>query len=331
VGDLCETYVSLPQYAGEAMRTVPFMIFSLARRNANLPTLGLQIFLVFICLGGLSFSRPDLSQVAILTLVMLGLLLRSAYRPLGRPSTRRAIIETILVAYGALVYSQGVMLGMDVVHHLPHRTLLGMQFGVLIPYVPLVPPLLCLYRAGLIIKSDGSRPFPAYTVKPGDVVADYGHFARRVGRRNRLEAVALGSVAIFGTSALRALPGAYLPFGLALILIYVLAAYYLLGDGGARPLPADADFTSLRALYAGELLRQQQLRSFLMWLWLAPLLIWLHASLTTTGQPVVVAFGTATAILSCFIISAFNREYGGWVQEKIGMLDRVPEDIRAVR
>ena len=330
VGDLCETYISAPLYAREALRSVPFVIFSQMRRNANLPALGLQAFLVFICVGGISGSRAAWAPLLLPMLAVLGLLLRGAYQATGRPSTRRAIIEAILVAYGALVVSQIAILGMAVVHS--SDLLIGLRFGFM---VPLVPPLLCLLRTGLIIKGDRSRPFPVHNLSREDVVGDYGQFARLTRRRNRGEAGALGLAVLFAVLFLRpgtpyALSGSYIQIGLVLTITYALAAAYLLLEGGAKSLPAAADFLSLRAHYSQELARQQQQRRFLWWLWLAPVLVALHAKLIeggfAAGQPGPILFGCSAAVLLCFLISALNREHGGWVQEKIGLLDRMPEE-----
>jgi len=54
-----------------------------------------------------------------------------------------------------------------------------------------------------------------------------------------------------------------------------------------------------------------------------------HARLTTlsvsaNGEAVRLLGSTAVIIL-CFFISALNREQSGWVQEKIGLLDRMRE------
>src|SRR5450631_1492249 len=76
LGDLCETYVSTPLYAREALRSVPFVIVSQMRRNANLPALGLQGLLVFTCVGGFSVSRPSLAPLLLPVLAVLGLLIR---------------------------------------------------------------------------------------------------------------------------------------------------------------------------------------------------------------------------------------------------------------
>ena len=235
-----------------------------------------------------------------------------------------------MVAYGALVVSQIAILGMAVVHS--SDLLIGLRFGFM---VPLVPPLLCLLRTGLIIKSDRSRPFPVHDLSVEDVVGDYSQFARRMRRRNRGEAGALGLAVLFAIVFLRpgaphALAATYAQIGLVLTVTYALVAAYLLLEGGARALPARADFLSLRAHYAHELARQQQQRRFLWWLWLTPVLIALHAKLIeggfAAGQPEPILFGSSAAVFLCFLISALNREHGGWVQEKIGLLDRVPEN-----
>ena len=47
VGDLWETYRSPSQYAGEALRTVPYVVFSQMRRYFNLPVLLLQAILPY--------------------------------------------------------------------------------------------------------------------------------------------------------------------------------------------------------------------------------------------------------------------------------------------
>jgi hypothetical protein len=329
VGDLCETFSSPSQYAFEALRTVPFVIVSQMRRNANLPALMLQGFLVFVCLGGLAPAEPGHARgirIAAPLLVVLGLLLQGAYQATGRPSARRAMMEAIAIPYCALLSSQIVTLGMAVMQHVGDDLLLWLRFGYL---APLMLPVLCLLRTALIVQRDGQRPFPADTVSRVDIESDYGQFAKRIRRRNRGEAVLLGVAALLAAFLLRLPPGIDATIGLVLLIVYGLAALYLLVEGAAPPLPEGADFLSLRALYAHELTRQQQLRRFLWWLWLAPVLIVTHAKLTAisfaASEQGATLLGSAAALLLCFFISALNREQGGWVQEKIGLLDRMRE------
>src|SRR5262249_34866632 len=95
LGDLCETYRSPSHYAAEALRTIPFVIRSQMRRNANLPALGLQGFLVFFCLGGFGQSGPLPGAHAILptALLLLALLARDAYQAIHRQPYHHAMGE----------------------------------------------------------------------------------------------------------------------------------------------------------------------------------------------------------------------------------------------
>src|SRR5476651_1637199 len=74
VGDLCETYISAPLYAREAFRSIPFVIVSQMRRNANWPLLGLQAFLIFVCLGGFSVAHAGWVQLVLPLMAVLVLL-----------------------------------------------------------------------------------------------------------------------------------------------------------------------------------------------------------------------------------------------------------------
>jgi hypothetical protein len=91
-GDLWETYQNPAQYAAAALATVPFVAWSQMRRNLNLPALILQSALIFLCFGG----AATLGALPVL-------MLREAYRPITRPSPRRAIREAILLSCGAMV------------------------------------------------------------------------------------------------------------------------------------------------------------------------------------------------------------------------------------
>ena len=92
LGDLCETCTTPYRYAAEALRTVPFVILSQMRRNANLPTLGLQGFLIFFCLGGFGQSGPLPGAQAFIptSLMMAILLVRDTYQSTRRQADHRA-------------------------------------------------------------------------------------------------------------------------------------------------------------------------------------------------------------------------------------------------
>jgi len=142
-GDLWETYCSPRQYAAEALRTVPLVIASQMRRNLNLPALMLQSALIFICLGGVA-------ALALLPVLML----RDAYRPRARPCPRRAMRDAVLLSSGVTILLLGVMS-----LHLPARASLE-HFNWLSLFLQalLLSPVLCIFRAGLILQSDRRAP-----------------------------------------------------------------------------------------------------------------------------------------------------------------------------
>jgi hypothetical protein len=305
-GDLWETYQNPAQYAAEALRTVPFVVFSQMRRNLNPPALMLQGALIFICLGGPA------------TLLLLPLLmLRDAYRSSGRPCPRRAIREAILLSSGAMVL---LFLFMSIHPPFPVRggvdpfTWLSLFLSALF-----LSPFLCLFRAGLIMQGDRRKPMAAGPVSKEVLAQAYDAFLRNCFCRNVLEGTALGFAAVSGF---------FLAWNLLLVGLFVLAAIYLLLD--TLPGAASAhDFGSLRAHYRRKLARQDQLRRFLRWLWFAPVLVALHARLggAAGGDSLVVLLNGVAAAILCFLVAALNREHGGRVQEQITDLDRLRETL----
>jgi hypothetical protein len=99
-GDLWERYRSPAQYMGEALGALPFVIASQARRNANLPVIGLQGFLLFCC-----FNEWTRQAVLFAIGFFFFLLVTSAYQSLSAPSASRAGMDPVLVAFGLMVVS----------------------------------------------------------------------------------------------------------------------------------------------------------------------------------------------------------------------------------
>lgn len=304
-GDLWETYRSPPQYAAEALRTVPFVILSQMRRNLNPLALMLQGALIFLCLGGPA------------TLLLLPLLmLRDAYQPIARPTPHRAIREAVLLSSAAMV-----LLFFFMARHPPFPVRTGVDsFTWLSLFLAalFLSPFLCAFRAGLIMQGDRHTPLAADTLSKDALAQAYRTFLKTAFCRNVLEGTAL---------AFAAIAGFFFTWNVLLIGLFVLAAIYLLLD--TMPRTPACDFSALRAQYQRELLRQEQLRRFLRWLWFAPVLVVLQARLAATATDaedllIVLLNGVAAAIL-CFLVMALNREYGGRVQEQIGSLDRMRE------
>ncbi|HEX4637407.1 MAG TPA: hypothetical protein VH189_14570 [Rhizomicrobium sp.] len=303
-GDLWETYRTPRQYAGEALRTVPFVILSQMRRNVNPAALMLQGALIFICLGGPA------------TLVLLPvLMLRDAYQSTGRPCPRRAIREAILLSSSAMVL---LFLFMSIHPPFPVRggvdpfTWLSLFLAALF-----LSPFLCLFRAGLIMQGDRRMNAAARTVSKDALAAAYDEFLRGSFCRNVLEGVAL---------AFAAAGGFFFAWNALLVGLFVLAAIYLLLDTIPRASLAN-DFVSLRAQYQRELTRQEHLRRFLRWLWFAPVLVALHTRLTdpAAGDSLIALLNCVATAILWFLVAALNREHGGRVREEIGQLDRVGE------
>lgn len=301
-GDLWETCQNPVQYAVEALRTVPFVVFSQMRRNLNPLALMLQGALIFLCLGGPATL-----------LILPALMLRDAYQPVERPSPRGAIREAVLLSSAAMVL---LLLFMSVHPPFPVRagvdpfTWLSLFLAALF-----LSPFLCLFRAGLIMQGDRLKPLPTGDMSKDALAGAYETFLRGAFCRNILEGTAL---------AFAAASGFFFAWNGLLIGLFVLAAVYLLLDAVPRPSPA-CDFVSLRAQYQRALKRQQQLRRFLRWLWCAPLLVALHDRLDAPDAGVSALLNCVAVAVLCFLVAALDREHGGRVQEEIGLLERLRE------
>lgn len=310
-GDLCETCTSPRQYAREALRTLPLVILSQMRRSLNLPALLLQTGLVYFCLGPVAAS-----------LALPLLLLNDTYQPVTRPCPRRALRAAILIASAALVFLQAASLtmGAAIRADLDRTTWMSLLF-----LGPLLSPLMGLLRAGLIVDGDHRSVLAQTDLSAADLAGAYREFTRRARWHNMVEGGALLTAGGFAFLFLRD------AVSIPLIALYVLAAFYLLVRGAPRIVPPQADFVSLRAHFQAELTRRQRQRHFLWWLWFSPLLAVLYLRLVeemlANGKPILAVLGIVAAILSCFLITALNREYGGRVQEQVGLLDRMREKL----
>ena len=315
VGDLCELYSSPPRFAYEALCTLPFVVASQIRRNINLPVLALQGVLVF-CLFGADPAPPAAwTHAALPTLLVLFILsLQSAYHGAEAPSAQRAALETVLVAAGVLiVFVSGQMgVGPPAFHGL---SWLVVAAGSL--------PVLSLFRicARLTLESDRHGVF-ADLMTADDIVRDYQLFERNTRRRNRIEIAALAVVATTGALVCRHLSFSPAMGAWSLVGIYAAAGLYLYLAGMPRALPARADFLSLRTAYRHELARQNQLRGFMWWLWLTPLLLEIYIQFDGHGlaQPRQMPSEIVATILLCFFVATINSERGGRTREKIGAL-----------
>jgi hypothetical protein len=310
VGDLWETYQSPSQYAREALRTVPFVVFSQMRRHFNLPALILQAMVLYACLG---------APAAALLLPVL--MVAEAYQPEGRPSPRRAMREAIMVAFALVIVMQVIW---STTHGRSPLTVDGVWLGIGLFFIgPCLSPLLCLLRTGLIVRSDQRPTLASRDWTAGDLAKDRAGFLARLRGVQLLEAAVLGGAAL----ACWRLPGLGVP-GQMLALFYAAAALFLALNTPSAP--AAEDFLSVRAGYQRDLTRHYQLRRFLWWLWCTPALLVLHANaigVSVSGHLVGGTLQGIAAIMLCFFVNALNREGAGWTQEQIRHLGRMREKL----
>jgi hypothetical protein len=328
-GDLCELYRYPSQYVASGVRTVPFVVASQIRRNLNIPALFIQGLIIFACCGGLLISGGDhaaLGRAAALALaILLALLVFDAYQGDKPPSAKWAILETIAVSASVLTYSLVVVSALRASHQLASDQF---SFSLFMWFIlPFGMPGLCGLRAAMVIARERRERALAGEVSPRELMLQYARFERHARRRNRTDIGLL----LITTAALACFQLHFaLPFGSfasGIEVIYLVAAAYLSLHGAAQTLPDKADFLSLRNVYQYELGRQHQLRSFIMWLWPAPVLFAFYASALGSGkvEPMPVMYATITTVFLCFLVTATNRERNGQVQELTDLLCRMRE------
>jgi hypothetical protein len=299
MGDLRESCETEAELLCEVLRATPYVIVSQMRRNLNWPALLLKSGLVFWCLGAIAAS------------VMLPLfLLRDAYQPLSRPSPRHALRDAVLMSFCGMLVFLLLPMGWPKAMH-----------SVFISCFFLGAPLsllLCLVRTGLILDGDRRGKWMGSKLSKAEMVQLWRGHRRGVIRRNRLEAVllALGAVWLPVLAVNGQTPA-------LLAAMFAAAALWLVLDVPRRR--TGQDFVSLRAAYSQSLLHQQQLRGFLWWLWLSPVLMWLQARLAGGSSPLQILQTSIIAVLLCFLVTVLNREGRGRMQEEVVALSRLRE------
>ncbi len=184
---------------------------------------------------------------------------------------------------------------------------------------PVFLPVLCFLRAGVIVDGDRrSTPLPREMSRE-ELAAAFTAFRQKACRRNFVESIALALAALMLTLLHPDMPQ------MTLAALFAVASAYLLLEDLAPRGERDAEFVSLRALYQKALLRHQQLRRFLWWLWLSPALVALQgrfiASSLAMHRPLTALPGAAAGVLLCFLVAALNRDGNGRIQEQVGELD----------
>jgi hypothetical protein len=303
MGDLRESCASEKELLREALKAAPYVVFSQMRRNLNLPSLMLQTGLLF-------WSLAPLLAVACVPL----LLLREAWQPLSRPPHRQALRAAVLVSFaGVLLFFLLPLCWPDA----REGHFIGAAFFMLGAPLSL---LLCFVRTGLILDGDRRDKWLGSRLSMAEMRLMWCEHRRRVIRRNRLEAMLLALAAM-------AVPALTVngPVLNLLAATFAVAALWLVLDVPRRG--AGQDFVSLRAAYSQSLIHQQQLRGFLWWLWLSPLLVTFQAIMPSEGEASLILENNMIAVLLCFLATALNREGSGRTREEIVALSRLRERV----
>lgn len=311
MGDLREVYRDPWQYLHEALRTVPRVAAGHAWRNANLPALGLNGALIWLCLAGLKANGQGLGMGTMIIATgggVFALALSQMYGDGGRPTGSRAIkgaIWTVVLVVVLCVWNFGLKYqrtgGADSL----------LEFGML-QCLPFVLPVLGLLRTGLLLQSD----FQAERLAndgPSGLEDECRAFLASVRRGNWIEGAALIAGACL--TPILAGPGLWLPA------TFLATAAYLLAQNIMRP----REDAGLRVCYRRQLQARRQMRHFLSWLWAAPfllaacrLLVWPGYE---SGRAILVALGSSAIASICFLARAAGSECAGLMRERMARLE----------
>lgn len=325
LGDLWERYRSPRQFLSEGVGTLSYVVAAQARRGTSAPIIGLQVFILFACLGGfVPTLRPEAVPNSMragipVAAALLGLILRNVYREPGAP-VRQGLLDAATAAAMVLA-SQGLLA-------------LLLNAGVIGPgwmlstgtYVlgALALPILCILGA-VEGRDDSLRRAAAGAGSLEAVRLEYERFANRTRGRNIAEMAALALIIGLSAYILVTTRPAAAPFGWSFLAGYAVILAYLARRGGAAALPADADLAATRALYRAELLRQDRLRQVMWWFWFVPLFAGLVTELLVFGithdDPARILAGVATILLLGLCIAKINADRGTTVRRKVASLE----------
>jgi hypothetical protein len=326
-GDLRELYRSPPQYIAMAARTIPFVLVSHIRRNANPPVLAIQGFFIACCLMAASFVPASpagwIVAVIVSVCVLSAMLLAEVYHGQNTPTSKHAIFETVMVAALILAFTLKELFALRAAHRIPDS-----QFGLFMwAIVPFTMPVLSGLRAIMVLARERRAQSLFDAMEPSQLKAQYGRFQAQIRLRNGIQSLLLlGASAGFSfVCATRAVPVPALAW--SLVSIYAVVGAYLAINGAAPKLQDKADFLSLRAIFQSELLRQHEIRRLIFWLWPTPLLFAIFAAVTTLQrsdvEPALMLYVLPATVLLCFFVAILNRERSAQVREKIGILARM--------
>jgi hypothetical protein len=261
LGDLSERYVSPSQYLGDALRALPYVVYSRIRRTTNPGAIVFQV--AFLWFGAFGGPASGLSALPPAIAAGVALVLRDAYRLRSLSVWRDSAIDSAAAfAAGALSQAGLALVRPELLLPLPFMGTAVVGFIVL-----------CCVRA----QGGGANGFRPVAPASGSMSIDelrceVRHYERLASRSNRTEVVAGIVVLVIFTTFFFVTPKPLIraSCGLAVIgTLFVLA--FIRGKAWIRPMSMDLPFAAAAVAYREELLRRQRLLRNIWWWYLLPL------------------------------------------------------------
>jgi hypothetical protein len=256
VGDLWERYRSPSRFLVDAVRTVPFVVASQIRRTTTLSAVFIQTFVMVVAFA--TGSRGFWPAVVPVTVVLLTLVLRDAYKPALSISARQTAVDLGWAA-GALAVSQGVL---AVVRPDLLMPLTGGIVGSLAVFTMLF--FLRLQNPGL-----GSYPRQVPAPAPASLealVTEVRVYERLTMRGSRIEIGAGLLLGAFFIGPMLSAQNWVIGVGWALSSAYALYVAAFVAFHRPRRMPDGLSLHEAAAFYREELRRRHRLTET-MWLW----------------------------------------------------------------
>jgi hypothetical protein len=331
MGDLFELYQSPLQYVVSAARTIPFVLASQIRRQANIPVMILQALASSACFIGilLSLHRPLVTTNLLLVIaatIVVALIL-DVYRNDKPASENWAALGAIITSIAVVAYVFYVL-----VLTLHANRIYARQFSwTFFPWLIITfgMPLLCALRASFIIGLEAFDDVDVDDMSHKNIMQYFSKFEAQARLRNNLEIVLLiFSGAISGLIMWRA--GLTLSLvGSLVAAIYAASVLYLLVYGAPNQAVPEGDFLYVRIAFQQEMTRQYQLRALVGWLGPTPLVYLLYAAAfhysAGPTHELWLMYATLTTICGAFLVLTANRDRGARLRRITNHLDRLRE------
>lgn len=327
-GDLWERFRTPLRYLAEAAATLPFVVFSQARRATDGSLLALQIFTIFASFGGFEptlngddvtmWQRASIATAAALAAIML----RNAYRKSDRWSGKRAasdlaaMLFAVLAVEGmlSLVASKGMI---DRYWCLPVDFLVcGLIFSLVMVFV---------LRSGADL-----APRSVLPVAPevADLQNDYLLFRRGLRLKYAAE---IGSLSVLLILVLLFSLTAKIPLiskvGYAWIALALPVTVLSLLRSRTPPMPPALGLDRQLSFYRLELVRQRADIGLARWFCFGPLFAGLGLNMIVrglmNGWHGLALGGAVCIVLLGFMITQANRACRRQLAEKIAALERL--------